>query len=280
MKNTILTCGKRQLDLSRCNIMGILNVTPDSFSDGGQFNDFDAALRQVENMIAEGADIIDVGGESTRPGALPVSLAEELQRVVPVVEAINARFDVCISVDTSTPQVMLESAAAGANMLNDVRALQREGALAAAASTDLPVCLMHMQGQPDTMQQRPEYDDILLDVMDFFKQRIEACLAAGIHRPNLLLDPGFGFGKTVEHNYKMLNQLETFHELQLPLLVGISRKTMIGRILNDCAPKERLFGSLAAATIAAMKGAAILRVHDVAETADAMQIVNATLQQD
>lgn len=279
MKNTILTCGKRQLDFSRCNIMGILNVTPDSFSDGGQFNSFDAALRQVENMIAEGADIIDVGGESTRPGALPVSLAEELQRVVPVVEAINTRFDVCISVDTSTPQVMLESAAAGANMLNDVRALQREGALAAAASTDLPVCLMHMQGQPDTMQQRPEYDDILLDVVGFFKQRLEACLAAGIHRSNLLLDPGFGFGKTVEHNYKMLNQLEAFHELQLPLLVGISRKTMIGRILNDCAPKERLFGSLAAATIAAMKGAAILRVHDVAETADAIQIVNATLQQ-
>ena len=270
-------CGSKVLDLSQANIMGILNVTPDSFSDGGQYPGLEAALHAVEVMIAQGADIIDVGGESTRPGAQPVSLAQELERVVPVVEAINQRFDTVISVDTSTPGVMMEVAKAGAHMLNDVRALRREGALQAAAATQLPVCLMHMQGQPSTMQQAPGYNDVLADIYDFLAERKQACEAVGIGSDRLLLDPGFGFGKSVSHNYQLLNQLEHFQSLELPLLIGVSRKTMIGQVLNDRAPKQRVRGSVAAAVIAAMKGAAILRVHDVAETWDALQVVKATL---
>lgn len=275
----ILKCGDQQLDLSRCNLMGILNVTPDSFSDGGQFDRPEQALRHVEEMIAAGADIIDVGGESTRPGAAPVSVEQELQRVVPVVEAIKKNFDVVISVDTSTPQVISESAAVGASLINDVRALQREGALQAAAATGLPVCLMHMQGQPDTMQAAPSYDDVVQDIHRFLDERIQACENVGISREQLLLDPGFGFGKALEHNYSLLNNLEKFHDLELPLLVGISRKTMIGKVLQDRPAQDRLFGSIAAATIAAMKGAAIVRVHDVAATADALKVVAATIQQ-
>lgn len=275
----LLSCGGKSIDLSRCNLMGILNVTPDSFSDGGQFDHQDAALAHVEEMVAAGADIIDVGGESTRPGAAPVSVAQELQRVVPVVEAIKKRFDIVVSVDTSTPQVISESAAVGAGLINDVRALQREGALQAAADSGLPVCLMHMQGQPDSMQQAPSYDDVVKDIYQFLDERIQACESVGIQREQLLLDPGFGFGKTLEHNYSLLNNLEKFHELNLPLLVGISRKTMIGKVLQDRPAQDRLYGSLAAATIAAMKGAAILRVHDVAATADVLKVVEATLQQ-
>ncbi|CCK77463.1 7,8-dihydropteroate synthase [Oleispira antarctica RB-8] len=282
MKNNFLACGSRNgttqhLDLSRCNIMGILNVTPDSFSDGGSHNSLDEALYHAEKMIKQGATLIDVGGESTRPGAVKVSVQEELDRVVPVVEAIHKNLETIISVDTSTPEVITQSAAVGAGLINDVRALQREGALAAAAATDLPVCLMHMQGQPNTMQQAPSYDDVVRDIHVFLAERITACAAVGIGKERLILDPGFGFGKALTHNYQLLNQLETFHQLGLPLLVGISRKTMIGRILQNRPTDKRLIGSIAAAVIAAMKGAAIMRVHDVAETYDALQIVEATL---
>jgi dihydropteroate synthase len=282
MKDKLLACGARngqiqQLDLSCCNIMGILNVTPDSFSDGGSFNSLDRALFHAERMINQGATLIDVGGESTRPGAAKVSLQEELDRVIPVVEAIHKNLDTIISVDTSTPQVITQSAAVGAGLINDVRALQREGALDAAASTNLPICLMHMQGQPDTMQKAPSYDDVVSDIHAFLAERIHACAAVGIKKERLILDPGFGFGKALEHNYQLLNQLETFHKLGLPLLVGVSRKTMIGKVLNDRPADQRLMGSVAAAVIAAMKGASILRVHDVAETCDAIKIVEATL---
>ena len=286
MMNEFLVCGSRngqaqKLDLSRCNIMGILNVTPDSFSDGGSFNNLDKALFHAEEMINQGADLIDVGGESTRPGAVAVSLQEELDRVVPVVAAIHKNFDVIISVDSSTPAVITQSAAVGAGLINDVRALQREGALAAAAATNLPICLMHMQGQPDSMQQTPSYDDVVRDIHAFLVERIKACAAVGIEASRLLLDPGFGFGKTLEHNYQLLNELESFHQFDLPLLVGISRKTMIGKVLQneslqDRPADQRLYGSLAAAVIAAMKGSAILRVHDVAATFDALQVVAAT----
>lgn len=272
-----LVCGNKILDLSHCNIMGILNVTPDSFSDGGKHSDVDAALYHAEQMIAQGASLIDVGGESTRPGAVAVSVQQELDRVVPVIEMINKNFDTIISVDTSTPEVITQSYAAGAGLINDVRALQREGALLAAAQTDLPVCLMHMQGQPDTMQQAPSYADVVKDIHDFLEERISACQVAGIKQERLILDPGFGFGKALSHNYQLLNKLDDFHALGLPLLVGISRKTMIGKVLNDKPASQRLSGSLAAAVIAAMKGAAILRVHDVAETYDAVRVVEATL---
>jgi dihydropteroate synthase len=282
MTQKLLSCGQKngrvqQLDLNRCNIMGILNVTPDSFSDGGSFNNLDKALFHAENMIKQGATLIDVGGESTRPGAALVSLQEELDRVIPVVEAIHNNLDAIISVDTSTPEVIRESALAGVGLINDVRALQREGALIAAAATNLPICLMHMQGQPDTMQQAPSYDDVVSDIHNFLIERVDACAGVGIARERLILDPGFGFGKALGHNYQLLNQLESFHQLGLPLLVGISRKTMLGRVLNDRPADQRLSASLAAAVIAAMKGAAILRVHDVAETYDALQIVEATL---
>lgn len=284
MTNRLLSCGQKngrlqQLDLGRCNIMGILNVTPDSFSDGGSYNDLDRALFHAEKMIAQGASLIDVGGESTRPGAAVVSVQEELDRVVPVVEAIHSKLDTIISVDTSTPEVIVQSAKVGAGLINDVRALQREGALAAAASTSLPICLMHMQGQPDTMQKAPSYDDVVKDIHGFLAERVDACAAVGINKERLILDPGFGFGKALEHNYQLLNQLETFHQLGLPLLVGISRKSMLGKVLNDCPADQRLSASLAAAVIAAMKGTAILRVHDVAETHDALKVVEATLAQ-
>ena len=286
MTSKFLACGSQngkvqQLDLNRCNIMGILNVTPDSFSDGGQHNNLDAALFHAEKMIQQGAVLIDVGGESTRPGAAPVSLQEELDRVVPVVEAIHQKLDAIISVDTSTPEVITQSAAVGAGLINDVRALQREGALAAAAATELPICLMHMQGQPDSMQQAPSYDSVVNDIHEFLAERISACADVGIEKSRLLLDPGFGFGKSVDHNYQLLNELESFHQFDLPLLVGISRKTMIGKVLQDKnlqdrPANQRLYGSLAAAVIAAMKGSAILRVHDVAATFDALQVVAAT----
>lgn len=282
MSNQLLMCGFRnnkaqELDLTRCNIMGILNVTPDSFSDGGAHNSLDKALFHAERMIQSGAALIDVGGESTRPGAVAVSVQEELDRVIPVVEAIHYRFDTIISVDTSTPKVITDAASVGAGLINDVRALQREGALEAAAATNLPICLMHMQGQPTTMQVQPSYHDVVMDIHRFLEERMFACTKAGIDASRLLLDPGFGFGKSLVHNYQLLNQLEEFHQLGLPLLVGMSRKTMIGNVLNDCPSDQRLFGSLSAAVIAAMKGAAIIRVHDVAETSDALKIVEATM---
>ena len=275
-----LSCGNRTLDLSTAHVMGILNVTPDSFSDGGQFNQLDKAIAHAESMVAEGATILDVGGESTRPGAAAVSVAEELERVVPVVEHIAARLDVAISVDTSTAEVIRESAKAGAHLINDVRALRREGALQAAAETGLPVCLMHMQGEPDTMQKNPRYDDVVQDVRNFLKERIEAARAAGIASEQILLDPGFGFGKTRIHNYTLLNRLEQIAALGYPLLTGLSRKRMIADVLNasDDAT-ERDDASAAAATVCAMKGARIIRAHNVKKTWEALQVVNATLRE-
>lgn len=275
-----LSCGNRTLDLSTTHVMGILNVTPDSFSDGGQFNQLDKAIAHAESMVADGATILDVGGESTRPGAAAVSVAEELERVVPVVEHIAARLDVAISVDTSTAEVIRESAKAGAHLINDVRALRREGALQAAAETGLPVCLMHMQGEPDTMQKNPRYDDVVQDVRNFLKERIAAAQAAGIASERILLDPGFGFGKTRIHNYTLLNRLEQIAALEYPLLTGLSRKRMIADVLNasDDAT-ERDDASAAAATVCAMKGARIIRAHNVKKTWEALQVVNATLRE-
>ena len=275
-----LSCGNRTLDLGTAHVMGILNVTPDSFSDGGQFNQLDKAIAHAGSMVAEGATILDVGGESTRPGAASVSVAEELERVVPVVEHIAARLDVAISVDTSTAEVIRESAKAGAHLINDVRALRREGALKAAAETGLPVCLMHMQGEPDTMQKNPRYDDVVQDVRNFLRERIAAAQAAGISSEQILLDPGFGFGKTRIHNYTLLNRLEQIAALGYPLLTGLSRKRMIADVLNASGDAtERDDASAAAATLCAMKGARIIRAHNVRKTWEALQVVNATLRE-
>lgn len=257
-------------------VMGILNVTPDSFSDGGQHNELDAALKRCQTMVNAGADWIDIGGESTRPGAAAVSENAELDRVVPVIEAIASRFEVKISVDTSKPQVMRDAVTAGAQMINDINALREEGALQAAAAGDASICLMHMQGRPRTMQTAPDYEDVVTEVKDFLHQRVEACLAAGIERERLLLDPGFGFGKTVHHNYQLLQRLPALLEFDLPILIGLSRKSMLGEVTQQSVDK-RLAGSIAGATIAAMKGARIIRVHDVQETVDAMKVVQATL---
>ncbi|BCU53947.1 dihydropteroate synthase [Enterobacter kobei] len=264
------------LDLSHPHVMGILNVTPDSFSDGGAHNTLIEAVKHANLMINAGATIIDVGGESTRPGAREVSVDEELSRVVPVVEALAQRFEVWISVDTSKPEVIREIARVGAHLINDIRSLTEPGALEAAAETGLPVCLMHMQGDPKTMQDAPKYDDIITDVMRFFIDNIARCEQAGIAKEKLLLDPGFGFGKNLSHNYELLARLSEFHQFELPLLVGMSRKSMIGQLLN-VGPSERLSGSLACAVIAAMQGAHIIRVHDVKETVEAMRVVEATL---
>nr|WP_318380632.1 dihydropteroate synthase [uncultured Enterobacter sp.] len=264
------------LDLSHPHVMGILNVTPDSFSDGGAHNTLIEAVKHANLMINAGATIIDVGGESTRPGAREVSVDEELSRVVPVVEALAQRFEVWISVDTSKPEVIREIARVGAHLINDIRSLTEPGALEAAAETGLPVCLMHMQGDPKTMQDAPKYDDIITDVMRFFIDNIARCEQAGIAKEKLLLDPGFGFGKNLSHNYELLARLSEFHQFELPLLVGMSRKSMIGQLLN-VGPSERLSGSLACAVIAAMQGAHIIRVHDVKETVEAMRMVEATL---
>ncbi|OCG50040.1 dihydropteroate synthase [Gilliamella sp. Choc5-1] len=265
------------IDLSFPQVMGIVNMTPDSFSDGGNYNNLDDAMRRVDSMIQVGATFIDIGGESTRPGAAIVSVEEELDRVVPLVEKVARYFDVWISVDTSKPQVMTESAKAGAHLINDVRALTESGALEAAAQTGLPVCVMHMQGDPQTMQNAPHYEqDIYQEVDNFFAKQIERCINAGIDRQKIILDPGFGFGKTLAHNYRLLATLEQFHHFNLPLLVGMSRKSMIGQVLN-VPPQERMLGSVSCAVIAAMKGAQIIRVHDVKETFDALRIVQATL---
>lgn len=264
------------LDLSHPHVMGILNVTPDSFSDGGQHNELIQALTHANEMINAGATIIDIGGESTRPGAAEVSVEQELERVIPVVEAIAQRFEVWVSVDTSKPEVIRESARAGAHIINDIRSLTQPGALEAAAETGLPVCLMHIQGAPQTMQQAPKYDNLLQEVNDYFVEQIARCERAGIKKAQLLLDPGFGFGKNLSHNYQLLAHLADFHHFGLPLLVGMSRKSMIGQLLN-VGPSQRLTGSLACAVIAAMQGAHILRVHDVKETVEAMRVVEATL---
>ncbi len=272
--STRLPCGNRVLDLAHPQVMGILNVTPDSFSDGGRFRQRDEALRHAAAMVAAGASLIDVGGESTRPGALQVSADEELQRVAPVVEAIAAELDVIISVDTSCPQVMRESARLGAGLINDVRSLRREGALQAAAESGLPVCLMHMQGEPETMQKNPHYDDLLAEVQAFFAERMAACAAAGIAAERIILDPGFGFAKNLQHNLSLFKHMQVLHGFARPLLVGVSRKSMIGQALGR-EVDQRLAGGLALAALAVAKGACILRVHDVAETVDVVRMIAA-----
>lgn len=260
------------LDLTRPRIMGVLNVTPDSFSDGGRHNTLARALDHAADMVASGVDIIDVGGESTRPGAEPVSPREELARVLPVVKALRERYDHWISVDTSAPEVVSAVTEAGADMINDVRALNRPGALAAAAESGLPVCLMHMQGQPGTMQSRPEYGDVVAEVTAYLVARTDVALDAGVARENIVLDPGFGFGKTLQHNLSLLNALPRFCALGYPVLAGMSRKRMIGELTGRDAPLDRITGSVAAALLSVDRGARIVRVHDVAETRDALAV--------
>ena len=272
--STRLPCGNRVLDLARPQVMGILNVTPDSFSDGGRFRQRDEALRHAAAMVAAGASLIDVGGESTRPGAPVVSPQEELDRVAPVVERISRELDVIISVDTSAPIVMTEVARLGAGLINDVRSLRREGALQAAAATGLPVCLMHMLGEPGDMQDNPHYTDLVGEVSAFLAERMAQCAAAGIASERIVLDPGFGFAKTLQHNLSLFKHMEALHALGRPLLVGVSRKSMIGQALNRPVT-ERLYGSLALAALAVTKGARILRVHDVAETVDVVRMIAA-----
>lgn len=255
--------------------MGILNVTPDSFSDGGQFIEAEKAVEQALMMIEQGADIIDIGGESTRPGADHVTVDQELRRVLPIIESLRSQSDVLLSIDTSKPQVMRDAVAAGANMINDVTALRIDSALETAAELRVPVCLMHMQGEPRTMQQSPVYNNgVVQDVKAFLADRIEVAVLAGISKANLIVDPGFGFGKTLQHNYQLLAGLDEIKDLGCPILVGLSRKSMIGNLLN-AQVGDRLAGSLSAAVIALMQGANLLRVHDVRQTVQAAAIFNA-----
>ena len=264
----------RVLDMSGCHVMGILNVTPDSFSDGGRYNTVEVALARAREMVADGAAFIDVGGESTRPGATPVSVEEELERVCPVVEAIARDLGVVVSVDTSSPQVMAEVVKLGAGMINDVRALQRDGAPEVVANAGVPVCVMHIQGEPDTMQDDPRYRSVRREVSSFLTERMRVIEKAGVRPDNIILDPGFGFGKSPQHNLQLLASLEQLQLLGHPILVGMSRKSMLGHITGRDV-SERLPASLAAATISAMKGASIIRVHDVRETVDAVKVVTA-----
>ncbi|MBV7315491.1 dihydropteroate synthase [Shewanella sp. NIFS-20-20] len=259
------------LDLTQPVVMGIVNTTPDSFSDGGHFFGVEQACAHAEQLISEGAKIIDIGGESTRPGAPLVSVEQELARVIPVIEYISRRHNVWLSIDTSKPEVMAGAVAAGCHLINDVRALTEPGALAMAAQLQVPVCLMHMQGQPQTMQANPSYDDLIKEVTEFFKARITACVSAGISLDNIILDPGFGFGKTLAHNYQLLANLSKFTSLQLPLLIGLSRKSMIGQLLGR-EVDQRVSGSVSAALLACQQGANIIRVHDVAPTIDMLKV--------
>ncbi len=262
-----------EIDLSLAHVMGILNVTPDSFSDGGKHNTVEKACAHAHAMVKAGATFIDIGGESTRPGAPEVSEQEELDRVIPVIEKLAGQTEAVISVDTSKAAVIRESVNVGAGLINDVRALQEPGALEVSAAAGVPVCLMHMQGQPDSMQTSPEYTDIADEVINFLLERVDACKQAGIDDANIILDPGFGFGKTLDHNYQLLAEMQRVQHLGYPLLVGMSRKSMIGQLLNK-PTDQRLAGSLALATISAQMGAKIIRVHDVEETVDAIKIVN------
>jgi dihydropteroate synthase len=266
--------GDRQLYLSRAVVMGILNVTPDSFSDGGRFDRVERAVEHALRMQEEGADIIDLGGESTRPGAAAVTVDEELGRVIPVIRALRQQTSLPISIDTSKPEVMRAAVGEGANMVNDVNALQANGAVQTCAELEVPVCLMHMQGEPRTMQQDPQYDDVVKDVAAYLQQRSIECIESGIHRNNIVIDPGFGFGKTLRHNLDLLNGLESISGLELPVLVGISRKSMLGAIL-DRPVNERLYAGIAAAVIAYQKGARLFRVHDVGPTRDALAVCDA-----
>ncbi len=267
----------KSLDLSASHVMGIVNVTPDSFSDGGRFFSPDKALEQARKLIADGATIIDIGGESTRPGSDPVDVEEEIRRVVPAIEAIHAEFDVVISIDTMKADVMRAAVKAGASLINDVNALQGDGALQAAAELDVPVCLMHMQGTPQTMQQQPHYVDVVNEVNNFLSERVAACEAAGISRSRIILDPGFGFGKNARHNLRLMKHLSVITESDLPVLVGVSRKSIIGAMLN-VSVEERLAGSLALASIAIWQGAKIIRSHDVRETVQAVRLCEHVMQ--
>jgi dihydropteroate synthase len=263
-------------DLSVPRVMGILNVTPDSFSDGGHYLAADAALRQAARLVAEGADILDVGGESTRPGAMAVSADEEMARVLPVIERLCGEFDIPVSVDTSKPEVMRAAVSVGAALINDVCALTAPGAVAAASELGVPVCLMHMQGEPRTMQAAPQYDDVVADILSHLGERVDVCVAAGIPRERLLIDPGFGFGKTLTHNLALLRGLAAFRQLGLPVLVGISRKSMLGAVTGRPV-EERVAASVAAAVMAVERGARIVRVHDVAATVDALKLWQAVV---
>ena len=276
----VLDCAGRPLCLDRPRVVGILNLSPDSFSADGHGHDVAAALAHALRMVDAGADMLDVGGESTRPGADEVTVEEELQRVVPVIEQLLARTSLPIAVDTSKPEVMRAAVAAGAGMINDVYALRRDGALDAAAVLGVPVCLMHMQGEPRSMQVEPHYDDVVGEVHRFLTDRVFACELAGIDRRRVLVDPGFGFGKTLEHNVALLSALERFTGLGGGLYVGLSRKSMLGALTGRKEPAERLAGSLAAAVMAAERGARIIRVHDVAATVDALAVWQAVHQQD
>lgn len=273
----IFNCGKFQLNLNRPHVMGIVNVTPDSFSDGGKFTQANLAVEHALKLVEEGADILDIGGESTRPNAMPVSLQEELDRVIPVIEQLVNQINIPISIDSYKPQVMQAAIAAGVSIVNDVRALQENDALDIVSSTDVGVCLMHMLGTPQTMQLNPQYNDVVSEVKAFLQQRLSVCEAAGISKSRILLDPGFGFGKTRAHNIALIQHLASFSSLGQPLLVGLSRKAVLGQVTgNDVY--ARLYASVAASVISAMVGAKILRVHDVKATVEALKIVSAIQQ--
>ena len=275
-----LVCGRFTLDMSRPVVMGILNVTPDSFSDGGDFFSLKHAEQHALEMYQQGASIIDVGGESTRPGARPVDEQEELDRVVPVIEKITSQIDIPVSIDTSKAMVMTEAVNSGASMVNDVMALAQPGAMEAVANMDdsIAVCLMHMQGKPRTMQDNPVYHEVVQDVYNFLQSRVQECVQAGIARNRLVIDPGFGFGKTLAHNIALLKHLAEFKKIGLPVLAGISRKSMLGSLLGDVPPDQRIDASVAAAVLAYERGAHILRVHDVKQTVDALKVVQAVLK--
>jgi len=268
----ILTSGNETLDLTIPQVMGILNVTPDSFSDGGKFAQIDNAVMHAKKMVEQGASIIDIGGESTRPGASDVLLDEELHRVLPIIEQIKQEVDCWISIDTSKAQVMTEAVKSGAHIINDVRALREQGALEAAVNANVPVCLMHMQGQPRSMQSAPNYENVIAEVKAFLIERTEHCIKAGINPGNIIWDLGFGFGKSLVHNFTLLNSTREFLASGYPVLTGVSRKSMFGQLLNRDI-NERLAGSLAGAMIAMQQGSKIIRVHDVAETVDVMKVL-------
>lgn len=276
MVTNLLHCGRFQLDLTYPRVMGIVNVTPDSFSDGGQYAATDLAVAHAQQLIAEGADILDIGGESTRPGAEPVSLQEELRRVIPVIEALSKISTVPLSIDTYKPQVMQAAIHAGVDIVNDIRALQEEHALEIVANSNVGVCLMHMQGVPQTMQINPTYADVLSEVQQFLADRVAICLAHGINKNRIMLDPGFGFGKTKEHNIALIQHLDRLTQLGYPLLVGLSRKSVLGKIAGG-DELQRLHAGLAASVISVMKGAKVVRVHDVKATVDALKVVAAVI---
>ena len=273
-----LQLGKHALDLSQPKVMGVLNRTPDSFSDAGVFTELDAALRQALRMYEEGAAIIDIGGESTRPGSVAVTGQQEIERVIPLIERLVSESDVPVSIDTSKPEVMRAAVEAGAVMINDVYALRLPGALQVARDCAVPVCLMHMQGEPRSMQRHPEYMDVVSEVKEFLEERVRVCESAGIPRKRILIDPGFGFGKTLIHNLSLLRHLDEFTSLGLPLLVGLSRKSMIGTLLGGVPVTQRMHGSVAAAVLAVLHGARIVRTHDVRPTVDALKITSVVYQ--